>query len=448
MVNTSRIVLINPPTHHLMSDTGVVSRGLLSIHSFLKRNNIESLFVDLAGSNEELWPAIPDSDIYGITSTSCQISYVGRLARFLKERNNKCIIIMGGPHAIALPEDCLRNRHADFACVSEGEIALMELLKSDFKINRNFAYLKNNKVTINNILPLHKNIELFYPLLYQDIGIHRYLNPGVFKYINKTTQDKQLTIIFSRGCYGTCKFCMSGSRTAPIRYRNINNMIKEINYHKDRWGINRIYFDDDELLTDKKHLFDLCNGMKKTGLDWMCLGRTDMASKDRFKIMKDSGCSGIVFGVESFANRVLDGLAKRTTVKQNYNALILAHSFGFKVRAQMMVGCIPYETESTIDETAEYIKKVNKKTKNAIKFSFHIFQPLPGTASYQEAMQDPIHWDQKILTDFNSFQTVGDFKNDKTARPLIAHKNRDKVYDWYDYLNDVAGKSELLVLSK
>ena len=448
MINSSRIVLINPPTHHLISDTGIVSKGLLSIHSFLKRCEIESLFVDLAGSDEELWPAIPDSDIYGITAVSCQISYIGRLARFLKERNKLCIIIIGGPHAQALPEDCLRNRSADLACVSEGEIALMELLKSNFKINRNFAYLKDDKMTINNILPLEKNIEIFYPLLYQDIGIYRYLSPEVFKYANKTKTDSQLAITFSRGCYGTCKFCMSGSRKRPVRYRNIDNMITDINSYKKRWGITRIYFDDDELLTNKKYLFNLCAGMKKTGLDWMCLGRTDMVSKDRFKIMKSSGCSGIVFGVESFSNRVLDGLAKRTTAEINYKALILAASFGFKTRAQMMVGCIPYETESTVEETAAYIKKVNKKTKNAIKFSFHIFQPLPGTASYQEAMQDPIHWDKKILKNFDSFQTVGDFKNNKTTRPLIAHKNRDKVYNWYDYLNQIAGKSELLVPGK
>jgi len=446
-MDTNRIVLINPPTSHLKSDTGIVSKGLLSIHSFLKKNDIDSIFIDLSGTKKELWTMIPDSDIYGITAVSCQIDYVEKLIKFLKFRNEKCDIIIGGPHAIALPEDCLLKRGADLVCLGEGEKALLNYLKSgcDLK-SKGFAFKERDwSIIYNNPIEIDHNIEQFYPLRYQDIGIYRYLNPEVFQYANKTVDDIQLTITFSRGCYGTCKFCMSGNKKGKVRYRNIDNMINEIKYYKDRWGITRIYFDDDELLTDKKHLFDLCNGMKKTKLDWMCLGRADMASKEKFAKMKDCGCIGIIFGIESFSNRVLTGLAKRITARQNYNTLILASvGFGFKVRAQMIIGSLPYETDATIKETAEYIKLINTITGNKVKFSFHLFQPLPGTVSYNDALKDPIHWDHKILTKFNSFQTVGDFKYNKKKRPLIAHKNRTQVYKWYDYLNKIAGESELL----
>lgn len=450
-MDRSRIVIMNLPTAHLKSDTDIMARGPLSVHSYLKKHSIDSILVDLAGTKDELWNLIPDSDFYGLSTVTCQIFYAQELAEFLKSRNPRARIIMGGAHAKALPEDCLRNRGADIVVTDEGEECLLALMTSQKDIVGipGFAFLdKSGNIINTGIRPLEENIEKYYPLRFNDYGIYRYLKPGVYRYLNKHKDDLQLNVMISRGCYSACKFCMSGQKANKrVRHRNIKNAVDELIYYKERWGITRVYFDDDEMLTKKEMLVELCKEMPRSGLDWLCLGRTDRIDERKLQMMVDSGCVGIVFGVEHFSDRVLTKLNKNNTCEHNYNALVLAAKYNLKVRAQMMTGCLPYETWDDVKITGEYVKRVINETDGKVKFSFHIFQPLPGTISYLDALASPEYYIPERLTDFSEFQTVGNFQRKEgcggSKRPRIAHRNSDEVFAWYDYLVDLAGEAEV-----
>lgn len=450
-VDRSRIVIINLPTSHLKSDTDIMARGPLSVHSYLRKHGIDSVLVDLAGTKEELWNLIPDSDIYGISAVTCQIFYAQDLATFLKSRQPKAKIIMGGAHAIALPEDCLRNRNADIVVCGEGEECMLELMTTgkDIRDIAGFVFLDSEGSLVNTgKRQMELDIEKYYPLRFEDYDIYRYLKPGVYGYLNKHKDDLQLNVMISRGCYSNCKFCMSGKMgNKQIRHRNVKKAVDELIRYKERWGITRVYFDDDEMLTKKEMLNELCKEMPRSGLDWFCLGRTDRVNDEKLKMMVDAGCVGIVFGVEHFSDRVLLGLNKQNTSEQNHKALLLTSKYDLKVRAQMMTGCLPYETWEDVKLNGEYVKRVINETEGKVKFSFHIFQPLPGTVSYQDAISDPKHWIPERLTDFSEFQTVGNFQRKETCggskRPRIAHRNAKEVFDWYDYLIEVAGKAEV-----
>jgi len=428
-----------------------MARGPLSIHSYLRKNGVDSTLVDLAGTKQESWDVIPDADLYGISAVTCQIFYAQELATFLKSRNPSARIVIGGAHAIALPEDCLRSRNADIAVNGEGEECILELMTSQKDISNipGLVFLsKDGSIIDTGKRPLERDIEKYYPLRFEDYGIYRYLKPGVYSYLNKHKDDLQFNVMVSRGCYSRCKFCMSGQAGHKwIRHRNIKNAVDELIQHKKRWGINRVYFDDDDMLTKKDMLDELCKQMSRSGLDWLCLGRTDHIDEKKLQMMVDSGCVGIVFGVEHFSDQVLAGLNKQNTSEQNYKALLLTAKYNLKVRAQMITGCLPYETSSDVKLTGEYVKRIISETNGKVKFSFHIFQPLPGTVSYQEALADPIHWVPERLKDFSEFQTIGNFQRKEecggSKRPRIAHRNAKEVFGWYDYLVDLAGEAEV-----
>ncbi len=433
-LNRDRIVIINLPTKHLKSDTEIVNLGPLFIHSYLKKNNIDSIFIDLAGTKYERWDMIPDSDIYGISAVTCQIYYADALAKFLKERNPKACVIMGGAHATALPEDCIERRNADAVVCGEGEEIILKMMQSTKPLHG-----------IYKCGSVEKDIEKYYPLRFEDLGIYRYLKPGVFRYMDRENDTVQFDTMVARGCYGKCKFCMNSKRPShSIRHRNIKNMVDELIEYKKRYGITRVYFSDDELLTKKSLLNELCKEMPRSSLNWLCLGRADRIDLYKLGKMVNAGCTGILLGIESFSDKVLKGLNKNITAKQNLEALILCSKFkGFKVRAQMMVGCIPYEDRDDIEQTASFVRQILLETDGTVKFSFHIFQPLPGTISYDEALKDSKNWDPTGLRDYSQFQTVGDFQHNIKLRPEIAHKNPAEIYGRYDYLVSVAGQSEV-----
>ncbi len=450
--NKSRIVLINLPTHHLKSDTEIMSRGILSVHSYLKRHGIDSILVDLAGLDETHWKNIPESGLYGISAVTCQIVYAQRLAYYLKSKAEGVTVIMGGAHPTALPLDCLKNRNADIVVCGEGEKTVFELMtkKNIYNIS-GLYYREGNRMNFTGPRILSEDIEEFYPLSYEDYDIHKYLAPKTYKYLNANSDDRQMNFTLSRGCPGQCIFCLSGKGyTNKVRYRNMKSATQEIRSYIKRYRINRVYFDDDGLVSDREYFKDLCNEMRQIKIDWLCLMRADQVNEALLCDLKDSGCVALVLGIESFDNGVLKYLNKFADAKINYNAIMLAYKYGIKIRAQMMVGCLPEENATSVRETGEFVRKIIDETRGNTKFSFHIFQPLPGTVSYQKALKSPDVWDTESLLDFSEFQTIGEFYKTITAegkpRPYIAHRNREEVFEWYDYLVGIADDNEISAL--
>ena len=78
-----KVVLINPPSPWLLSDREVPPLGLLEIAAYLRGNNVNVEFCDLAGLPEKYW-FIPDGEIYGITCATPHYPLVVKIVKKLK----------------------------------------------------------------------------------------------------------------------------------------------------------------------------------------------------------------------------------------------------------------------------------------------------------------------------------------------------------------------------
>ncbi len=63
--------------------------------------------------------------------------------------------------------------------------------------------------------------------------------------------------------------------------------------------------------------------------------------------MKESGCKEIIYGIESYSQKILNNLQKGTTVKQNLHAMKLTKKAGIQTKTGIIVGN-PGETWETI----------------------------------------------------------------------------------------------------
>ena len=108
-----------------------------------------------------------------------------------------------------------------------------------------------------------------------------------------------------RGCYGNCSFCSMSCLTDKNnrRVRSPKNVVDEIKYLQEKYGINCFYFVD-ELFIDKTNLqwiYDFCDEMKKQKIKILfhAEARVDSISEPVIKALKEVGLDNLFIGFES-----------------------------------------------------------------------------------------------------------------------------------------------------
>jgi anaerobic magnesium-protoporphyrin IX monomethyl ester cyclase len=164
----------------------------------------------------------------------------------------------------------------------------------------------------------------------------------------------------------------------------VENIVDEIEALVHEYQIKGLSIVDDTFIISKKHIYEFAEEMKrrKLKIEFICNGRVDIIDKDILKVLKDVGCVGIAFGVESGSQPILDNILKKgITLEQVRNAFKWAYEVGIPTDAYFMVG-IPGETEKDINETIKF-----SKTLKASAANFAMTIPMPKTELFNIALE-------------------------------------------------------------
>src|SRR3989338_8677292 len=120
------VALVRPNYHsHLI--TPPLGLGYLS--SYLKNEGYKTRIIDglnLNHSVDHIVNQCDGSDIVGISCMSAYFPETAELSNRLKA--NGFTVVVGGPHASALPELTLEVTRADYIIIGEGELSLSQLV--------------------------------------------------------------------------------------------------------------------------------------------------------------------------------------------------------------------------------------------------------------------------------------------------------------------------------
>ncbi len=293
------------------------------------------------------------------------------------------LIIAGGPHPTARPEEVL-ERGVDIAFMGEAEISFRNFLKTFLK-NKNFskvkgiAYKENGKVIITKPESIVEDLD---EIPMPEKEVHRISDYARIKdEINNLGQ-----ILSTRGCPGRCAYCFS-LFSKCYRCVSAKNVFKEINVLHDKYGINYINFIDDAFTINKKRLYELCDLLKSSNLKigWSCCTRVDFLDQEMIKKMKEAGCDMITFGIESALSSTLKKVKKTANPKwyiQHADDLLnWGYDEGIRVGVNILTG-FPWETAEDMKKMQRYINHIKKKVTQG--FYGGILQPQPGTDIYNE----------------------------------------------------------------
>lgn len=290
------------------------------------------------------------------------------------------ILMMVGTHPSVFPKEILENYPVDIVGIGEFDYTVADVVNNFNNLNKvkGIAY-KNykGKITFTEPRPLIQNLDdLPFPA-------RHHLNMSEYRESN-TTKTPFARIMSSRGCNGRCIFCVWNSVLfkQKFRARSAENVIKEIQFLIEKYGVKYVYIDDDTFTVDKQRVIDICGMLKDKGIYWGTLSRIDTIDSEMLKEMKEAGCDMIVYGVESGSQEVLNKMKKGTTIEQIRRVIKETKDIGIRVHATFMFGS-PGETRETIRQTIDFAKELDPDTAQ-----FPLCMPYPGTEFYDMAVDN------------------------------------------------------------
>ncbi|MFN3467966.1 MAG: B12-binding domain-containing radical SAM protein, partial [Candidatus Brocadiales bacterium] len=250
-------------------------------------------------------------DIVGISITSTSQLLPGlTLARLIKGTNPNVHLTIGGSIFTKLIDNLLLGVDVFFSFVDsfvvfEGEHALLELANQlsggkDLSKVPNLIHRKDGRVTINEPFYIEDVNSLPTPD-YNGLPFGLYHSPRPV-----------LPVQTSRGCYwGKCTFCNLHYDHRYYRPKGIDLIAKDIQTLKERHDTNYFFFADECIpISTLKRLVKV---LPELDIKWIGGVRfEDGLTRELIRDMCRAGCLKLVFGMESYSQRVLNLMKKGT----------------------------------------------------------------------------------------------------------------------------------------
>ena len=336
-----RVLLINPWSVDVMPQ---VSIGHLA--GYLRHHGVDVQSID-AGRLHEVTGS---PDIIGISIHSFAVPAALRVAAYCRKTWPAAKVVGGGHHPSALPDQMMRTGLFDRVVRGRGEKPLLSMCGVEESEDH------------GDIPPDYRG------LLSTGGGITGLPGPIV-------------PVVTSFGCPFKCAFCASadfwGGRWYP---RDVNAVLDELETLSP--GVN-FMMEDDNFLANPARAIAICEGIKERmpGRAWCCTGRAEsLSNAPMMQALKESGCTTVWTGCESFSQDTLDRMRKHTTVERMRAGLRTAIDHGIETMCQFIIG-FPGDTQADVDATVANIVMGREIT----HIGRQVCWILPGTVVCDEA---------------------------------------------------------------
>lgn len=310
----------------------------------------------------------------------------------------------------------------EFETVTPSVISALSEVKNLSEVD-GIAYRQDGKI--------HVTAPAKPPSNYDSLALPAFdLLPNLDPYFQNTPAGKPFTIIYtSRGCPFKCSFCVFVGKKWSIK--SPEKVIEELCYLKKNYNIKTVSFFDETFTIDRKRVVKICDAIikEKMNLTWYCNSRVDLVDEELLHIMRQAGCKGISFGIESGNQQVLDSVNKGVRVDQAEKAIKMVKRAGIKCYCSFVFG-LPEETEETIKETLDFIKRALPTGAQ-----FNVAVPYPNTQLYELAVEKgwiprAVNW--RELYEFKSMMGNGYLNSEQIeAARLAAYRTLYTNPRWY-----------------
>jgi len=426
-----KVLLINPP--YPFEECPTPPLGLMSLAGFLLAKGIDVKIEDYIitpYSKKRVSNILHefDPDVIGATGVTMNINTSLRILKDYKEAKPSAKTVMGGPHVTFDAENILsQNSHIEYVVRGEGEITFQEFLEA-LKSKKSPNNLPGISCRAGEII-IHNPDRPFI----EDIN----MLPSPARHLVQLSKYKAmnypLNMVTSRGCPHECIFCVGRKMVGgKVRYFDVKRVVDEFEM-LSRMGFNQINVVDDLFTSNKKRCMAICDEILKREIKhkWNAFSRVDTISRDLLVKMKEAGCTGLCFGIESGSQEILNIAKKKTTLEKIRKAIDLCRETGMEPMASYIMG-LPGETSETIEKSLKFAKEL------CSNYGFHILAPFPGT----EVRENCGQYNIKILTDdWDKYDANRSITDNGCISPEEINAIADRFYRFFkEYVNSILEK--------
>jgi len=358
--------------------------------------------------------------IVGLTCLTATAKRAYELTHLIKKIDREIVVVLGGIHATAIPEECLKRSSADIVVRGEGEEAMGEIYTAvqqneHFKEIKGISYKVNGDIVHNQDRILIADLDAIPPFPYdlfeKDIG--HYKDFG--------------TIISSRGCPHSCVFC-SQRLISGRRYRFLSNkrVVNKVKLLADKYHQSKIFFVDDTFTINKRRTLSLLDDIIATGyhkkVSFIIESRGKEITWELLMKMKEANVVSIVFGVETGSERIMSTIDKGETVEDNIKGIKLAHKAGIDTDSSFIMG-LPTETKEDRKMSAKLARELPL---NSARFNIAI--PYPGTKFYDDSKKEGR---LLIIDDWINFGNQHYMSSDSIPYTPVGTSRSELIYDTF-----------------
>ena len=274
-------------------------------------------------------------------------------------RENGCMVVIGGPHAMTCDTSTLHGRGISFA-LAEAELVWSQILTD---------------ATEGRLAPVYGRESRWQQELEAPVVI-----PPSRKDLSRYVIS-MLGLYPARGCPFLCNFC-SVTKIAgrKIRSQSITTTLESLRAAKEA-GVRTIMFTSDNFnkYPEAEALLEAIID-EQFGLDFFVQCDTQIARQEHLvKLLARAGCFQMFIGVESFNREILLAAHKGQNRPEMYRDIVrLCRANGISSHFSNIIG-FPQDTQQSIDEHLQVLREMNPSWA-----SFYILCPIPGTEQYDD----------------------------------------------------------------
>lgn len=330
------------------------------------------------------WQDLMEYPVVGLGAITCTVNPTYEMIKRLRAEGYQGTIVMGGPHATALPEEALAAG-ADYVVRNEGERsfpALVEALAAGEAPDgiAGISFCRDGKVVHNPDQPFLTECEL------------SALPFPAFDTIRGHERINHIPLNLSRGCPYRCKFCavagMFGERyRSPQVAARLGQLASLRKQMPEQWQRCIVFFTDDNFFGDSeghRRTVEMLEGMIEQGLvpphGWSCQMRVSDATPEMCALMKRAGCRIVYLGIESVDPKTLVEFNKRQTAEQVRQGLANLRAAGIEPLGMTIAGA-DTDTFWSLVRSGWRLKRWG-----VTYLQILILTPLPGTQHTAELM--------------------------------------------------------------